>query len=78
MKHRKCPRCRKEPVEYIELWKNHSISFNVDDLGMLEEEGYMEPGSPYSVEAKCVCGFQWRLRNVSMIADLRDPQQRCR
>ena len=72
MKHRKCPRCKQEPNCYLELWKGHSISFNVNDLGMIENEGYMEPGYPYCVVAECKCGHSWRLRGVLQITDLRE------
>lgn len=66
----KCPKCGGSPDSFLELYRDHGISFYMED-GKLEREGILEPGEPYKVEALCgTCGHQWRLRGVMQITDL--------
>lgn len=66
----KCSKCRSKNLYFTELWKDHSIEFDIVD-GKLE--GYsMEPGYPYKVEATCKeCGHSWRLRGITQITELK-------
>jgi hypothetical protein len=67
----KCPRCRKKPISYIELWKNR-LSFGVEDSGSPEDIGYLDSGYPYAVVADCSCGHQWKLRGIKQITEVRN------
>ena len=70
---KKCPKCKKTPILYTEYWRDHSIEFEVNPDGTPKEKGYMGSGQePYCVLALCLCGYQWRLRNVYQISDLRN------
>lgn len=64
----KCPKCRKENVEYFrELWSGSTIEFAVSN-GMRESDGELsQTGDPYKVVAMCGCGHEWVLRKVIQI-----------
>jgi hypothetical protein len=66
----RCPKCSQRPIEYIEVWRGHSIRFGIDDSGAPEERGNLHDGEPYSVEAECACGNRWKLKGVTQITDL--------
>ncbi len=63
----KCPKCKSDSLILIELWKGHSISWDQVGGWFIKPEGILEPGDPYSVEAKCICGHMWKIRGVSQI-----------
>jgi hypothetical protein len=66
-----CPICRKPAIRLKEVWKNHYILFDTDEKGLwLGNDGYLEPGEPYCVRAKCKCGHRWTLRGITQIEDL--------
>jgi len=68
----KCPQCKRKPVSFTEVWSNHSIYFEVDENGEPEKSGYTIDGSPAYVNAYCAnCDYEWRLRGVNQITDLR-------
>jgi hypothetical protein len=68
----RCPKCRNRPIGYLELWKNHSISFKADETGRPQEEGNLTEGDPYKVQAYCLCGHQWTLKGILQITSLTD------
>jgi len=71
MKPRRCPRCRGNPSFYTEVWEGHTIEFEADKEGFPSDTGYLNPGNPYRVTARCSkCGYNWRLRGVGQITDL--------
>lgn len=70
-KPRRCPRCRNIPSVYVEMWSGHTIEFYADAYGCPEGEGYLREGEPSHVEARCRCGYRWRLRGVTQITELR-------
>ena len=76
----KCPKCKSPADSFIEVWHGHAIQFDSTSDGCLRcdtlsgepLEGVLEPGWPHHVEAKCFrCGYQWRLRGVRQIWDIR-------
>ena len=71
---RKCPKCRRLPIIYLEMWAGHSIEFAAVD-GVPEKEGNLEAGSPTHVIAECGCGHMWRLRGVLQITDVVDTTE---
>ena len=71
----RCSKCNKPPSSYTELWNGHSIEFLVDENGLIEEDGNLEPGDPCCVFAECDCGHSWKLRGVSQITQLSNYQQ---
>ena len=73
MKQPRCPRCRKRPTTYTEIWDG-TIQFDVDEHGVPEEKGNLEWGKPCSVEAECKCGHAWKLRGVTQITELRPDE----
>jgi len=65
----RCPRCDKEPIEYLETVTVDWV-FVVQD-GVIEEAFAGEAathGPP--VRAVCACRHQWTLRGVSQIIEL--------
>ena len=64
-----CPLCGRPPQCYIELWSNHSASFDLNNLGRSPHANF-EPGYPTSVEASCACGHSWVIERVNQITDL--------
>lgn len=66
----RCPKCHQRPIEYIELWRDHTMRFGVDEEGRPNEEGNLHDGAPYCVEAECACGHRWRLKGILQITDL--------
>ena len=67
---KRCPKCKKPAVRFIEYWRDHSITFGTEQDGDPESEGILEPGAPYCVHGQCgSCGHEWRLRGVVQIRD---------
>lgn len=67
----KCPKCKnKTNLTLIEIWKNHTISWIVENGSFNLNDGALEHGDPYKVEAKCTCGYQWTIKNVTQIHQL--------
>lgn len=63
----KCPKCKSNSLTLVEVWKNHTINW-VQENGFFERnDGILEPGEPYKVEAHCDCGHRWTLRNILQI-----------
>lgn len=67
----RCPRCGKRPEVYKEFYEGMGTEFSAGEDGVPEPEGWHFEGLPCRVEATCRCGFQWRLRGVAQITDLR-------
>lgn len=65
-----CYKCGSDTLTIHELWKGHSISFNQVNGKIDFNEGIMEPGSPYRVEAECVCGHTWTIRKAIQIGNI--------
>lgn len=67
----RCPICRSLPGEYREIWNGHGLSFDVDENGKPDDEGYTFEGSPVRVLASCKCGHCWTIRGVTQITEVR-------
>lgn len=72
----KCPRCGSRSIYLIEegIWIS---SYQVDD-GVLDREGFFEPGEIYKVRGDCRrCRHSWTIRGAVQITDCysdpRDP-----
>lgn len=71
----KCPKWKAWPSQYIEVWTEHTIAFDVDDNGRPEQEGWTDDGQPSHVIACCSsCRHKWRLRGVLQITELRSQE----
>lgn len=62
----KCPLCKSQNVEIIEVWSGHVIiwtpEYNAD-------EGIMVMGDPMHVEGQCMkCNHKWRMRKRVQIS----------
>ena len=61
----RCPRCRKQNVEIIEVWDVSTIAWGPESK---EDDGIMEPGDARKVEGHCLnCGKGWTIRGVIQI-----------
>lgn len=74
----KCPKCKSVHLIITEVWKNHTIEFDQDSGIVDRENGNLDAGYPYKVEARCKwCGFTWTIRGARQIDDLK-PQLKLR
>ena len=63
----KCPKCRSQNVELIEIW-SATISWNPYDFDFEKGKGILTPGDPEKVEGYCLeCEYRWRIRNVVQV-----------
>ena len=63
----KCPKCKSQNVEIIEVW-SASMSWIPDDP--YYNEGAMMPGDPEHVEGRCLdCDHRWRMRKVIQVQE---------
>ncbi len=67
----KCPKCKSNNLDIIELWKNATISWDCRN-GVIEiNNGNLEPGNPHKVEGRCYdCGKHWTIRGVRQIDEI--------
>jgi len=63
----RCPKCRSQNVEIMEI-SNASISWEPGDPYM--DNGILEPGDPMYVEGHCQsCEHVWRMRGIVQIKE---------
>lgn len=65
----RCPKCSNtRELRLIEVWRSHTITWEVE-CGVFDiNDGALEPGDAYKVEAKCKnCGHQWTIRGARQI-----------
>lgn len=63
----KCPKCRSQNVELIEIW-SATISWIPNDPDFENGKGILTPGDPEKVEGRCLkCEHRWRIRNVVQV-----------
>lgn len=61
----KCPKCRSQNVELIEIW-DATISWIPNDPYF--NDGNLNPGDPQKVEARCLnCNHTWRIRKITQV-----------
>lgn len=68
----KCPKCSNtRELRLTEVWKGHTISWEVE-CGVFDmNDGALEPGDAYKVEAKCnSCGHIWTIRGARQIGGI--------
>lgn len=66
-----CPSCKSNNLTLIELWKDHSVSWEQIDGVFDRQDGALEPGDPYRVEGECSdCGHSWMFRKITQIDGL--------
>jgi hypothetical protein len=66
----KCPKCRSKDIYLEEIWKGHSIQWDVVDGKFDRDDGVLEPGDPWKVYGECKkCNHIWRIRNANQIND---------
>jgi hypothetical protein len=73
IKPRRCPKCGATAAYFNELWIDHAIVFDSDDGFYDGREGIIKEGRPYGVEAICQEGHTWRLRGITQITELKQP-----
>lgn len=67
----KCPKCKSTDLYILEIWKGHTIQWECRNGTIETNEGILEPGDPYQVEATCrKCKHIWRVRKAQQINDL--------
>jgi predicted Zn-ribbon and HTH transcriptional regulator len=68
----KCPKCKnKKELTLIEVWKGHTISWEVKNGEFDRNDGALEHGDAYKVECKCnKCGHQWTIQKAFQIDDV--------
>ena len=71
----RCSKCGNFPMIYTEIWKDHTISFQINRDGSFGPKGELEPGYPYCVYAHCICGHYWRLRRINQITQVEGYQK---
>lgn len=73
----KCPKCGSKQLAVVEIWRNHTISFEQAESGYIDRnEGVMGEGEAHKVEAECSqCGNAWVLRGVTQITDLPEIEE---
>lgn len=67
----KCPKCSSKNLELIEVWKDHTITWQQHNGEFDRKDGNLESGNPSSVEARCrSCRHQWKVRGALQIVDI--------
>jgi hypothetical protein len=67
----KCPRCKSGNLSLIEVWEGHTITWEQIDGKFDREDGALEPGDAYKVNAHCSeCNHTWRIRKALQIDDI--------
>lgn len=66
-----CPKCKSRDLTLIEVWKGHDITWEQREGLFDRDDGVLEAGSPYKVEAKCSsCRHHWTIRKALQIDDV--------
>ena len=64
-KYPKCPRCRTQNVELIEIWDAYIVWTPEESYA---NDGLLLPGDPHKVEGHCLeCNHRWRIRRVIQV-----------
>lgn len=72
----KCPKCNSNDLVLTELWKDHSITWEQENGKFDRNDGELEMGDAYKVQAKCSkCNHAWTLRGVLQIDEIITKQQ---
>ena len=61
----RCPKCRSQNAELIEIW-DAGITWHPGDP--YYNEGVLEPGDPVKVEGNCLdCEHKWAMRGITQV-----------
>lgn len=67
----KCPKCKSNTLSLNEIWKDHTITWEQEDGVFNRDEGYLEPGEAYKVQARCRdCEHVWTVKGALQIDDI--------
>jgi hypothetical protein len=67
----KCPKCKGNTLELIEVWKGSTIVWQQQNGTFDRQDGNLEPGDAHKVEARCNnCAYQWTVRKALQISDV--------
>ena len=68
----KCPKCgNKSDFTLVEVWTDHTISWEVIDGKFDRNDGNLEMGDAYKVQSTCSkCGHAWTNRGAQQIDDV--------
>lgn len=66
----RCPKCKSKTLYLIEVWEGHTIQWEVENGKFDRDDGSLNPGDPYKVQAKCICGHAWTIRMALQIDDI--------
>jgi phage FluMu protein Com len=67
----RCPKCKSANLSLLELWKDHSITWEQLDGKINLNEGCLEPGYAYKVQGKCYkCKHAWTVRTANQITSV--------
>jgi phage FluMu protein Com len=62
----RCPRCKSKDLFIRELWKDSTIEWQQVDGEFDRNDGILNEGNPYKLEAKCSqCNHYWTLRGIT-------------
>lgn len=63
-----CPKCKSNNLLLVEVWSQHTITWDQIDGKFDKEDGSLEMGDPYKVEANCKeCSHIWKIRKAIQI-----------
>ena len=67
----KCPKCKSgDDLVLVECWKGHEITWEQINGKFDYNDGNLNPGDAYKVEAECKCGHYWTIRKALQIGDV--------
>lgn len=66
----RCPKCKSNTLKLIEVWKDHEIIWEQENGQFDRDNGVLEPGDPYKVQAQCKCGHAWTIRKALQIDEV--------
>lgn len=64
----RCPKCKSNNLQLIEIWEGHTISWEQEDGKFDLNNGAQEPGGPYKVQGRCRgCDHWWTIKGIRQI-----------
>jgi hypothetical protein len=66
-----CPKCKSKDLFLIEIWKDSGITWEQIGGKFDRNDGVLEHGGPYRVEARCKkCDYYWKIKKVTDIHEV--------
>lgn len=67
----KCPKCKHgNDLILIEVWIGHEITWEQINGKFDRNDGNLNPGDAYRVEAECKCGHHWKIKKAIQIDEI--------